>query len=223
MPAFLDEVFDPFYVAASANMADYAFGQLFRAPAYYPHQKLDVWRPKTLDVKLGTASDFNIETGAKDAFRRSLPYSSPPLKTDEEFIALKAKPRPVILVQPPDPALLAVKKGNYGGKVVRHLCPVALVYSAEDDAGNSKFHPEFIERVRRLEYRQFLFLPKGGPLVFDSIARLDEIQSIAENQLEPTKCALSKEVCDILRPQVSFFFTGLSGKEFAEWASLLQS
>ena len=72
----MDEVFDPFYVAASSNVADYAFGQLFRAPAYYPHQKLDVWRPKDLDVKLGIASDFNIETGAKDAFRRSLPYSS---------------------------------------------------------------------------------------------------------------------------------------------------
>ena len=222
MAAFLDEVFDPFYTAASVNVADYAFGQFFRAPAYYPHQKLDIWRPKNVDVKLGIASDFNITTGVADAFRRSLPLSSPPLKTDEEFIALKAKPRPVILIQPPDPALLAIKKAGYSGKVVRHLCPVVLVYSAEDDAGNSKFDPEFIERVRRLEYRQFLFLPKGGPLSLDSIARLDEVQSIAENQLEATKFALAKEVCDILRSQASYFFTGLSGKEFGGWASLLK-
>lgn len=82
---------------------------------------------RTSNVKLGIASDFNIAARAKDAFRRSLPYSSPPLKTDQEFIALKAKPRPVILIQPPDPSLLAVKKGNYGGKVVRHPCPVVLV------------------------------------------------------------------------------------------------
>jgi hypothetical protein len=128
----------------------------------------------------------------------------------------------VILIQPPDPALLAVKKARYAGKVVRHLCPVLLVYSAEDDAGNSKFDPEFLERIRRLEYRQFLFLPKGGPLTVDSIARLDELQSVAENQLEPTKFALSKEICDILRSQVSYFFTGLSGKEFGDWASLLR-
>jgi hypothetical protein len=136
---------------------------------------------------------------------------------------LKAKPRPVILVQPPDPALLAVKKSGYAGRVVRRLCPVVLVYSAEDDAGNSKFDQEFIDRIRRLEYRQFLFLPKGGPLSVDSIARLDEVQSIAENQLESTKFALAKEVCDILRSQVSYFLTGLSGKEFGGWASLLKS
>lgn len=222
MAAFLDEVFDSFYTAASTNVADYAFGQFFRAPAYYPHQKLDIWRPTNIDAKLGIASDFNIETAGSDAFRRSLPYSNPPLKTDEEFIALKAKPRPVILIQPPDPALLAIKKAGYAGKVVRHLCPVVLVYSAEDDAGNSKFDADFVERIRRLEYRQFLFLPKGGPLALDSIARLDEVQSIAENQLEPTKFALAKEVSDILRSQASYFFTGLSGKEFAGWASLLK-
>ncbi len=222
MSAFLDEVFDPFYSAASADLADYAFGQFFRAPAYYPHQKLDIWRPKNVDVRLGIASDFNVTTAGQDAFRRSLPYSSPPLKTNEEFIAIKAKPRPVILIQPPDPSLLEVKKVGYAGKVVRHLCPVAVVYSAEDDAGNSKFDLEFIERIRRLEYRQFLFLPKGGPLTVDSIARLDELQSIAINQLEATKFSLSREVCDVLRSQVSYFFTGLSGQEFAGWADLLK-
>ncbi len=222
MAAFLDEVFEPFYTAASTNLADYGFGQFFKCPAYYPHQQLDIWRPRNLDVKLGIASDFNLTTAGRDAFCRSLPFSSPPLKTNEEFIGLKAKPRPVILIQPPDPALLAVKKAGYAGTVVRHLCPVLLVYSAEDDAGNSKFDPEFLERIRRLEYRQFLFLPKGGPLTVDSIARLDEVQSVAENQLEPTKFALSKEICDILRSQVSYFFTGLSGKEFGDWASLLR-
>ena len=70
MAAFLDEVFDSFYTAASTSVADYAFGQFFRAPAYYPHQKLDIWRPKNLDVKLGIASDFNIATAGSDARRR---------------------------------------------------------------------------------------------------------------------------------------------------------
>jgi len=172
--SFIDEVFDPFYLAASKTPADYSFGHIFTTSAYYPHQKLEVWRPKNLDSKLGLASDFNI-IAAGDAFRRSPPYAVPPLKTNEEFIALKAKPRPVILIQPPDPVLLKIKKGGYSGKIVRHLCPVALVYSAEDEAGNSKFPPDFVDRVRRLEYRQFLFLPSGGPILVDSIARLDEI------------------------------------------------
>ncbi|MBZ5522454.1 MAG: hypothetical protein LAP21_09465 [Acidobacteriia bacterium] len=220
--AFLDEVFQPFYTAAPTHLADYAFGQIFRAPAYYPHQRLDIWRPKIIDTRLGIASDFNITTAGADAFQRALPFSSPPLKTNEEFIALKSKPRPVILIQPPDPALVSVKRTGYAGKVVRHLCPVALVYSAEDDAGNSKFDTEFLERIRKLEYRQFLFLPKGGPITVDSIARLDEVQSVAVNQLAPSQFALSKEVTDIVRSQVSYFFTGLSGREFGEWATLLR-
>jgi hypothetical protein len=185
--AFIDEVFDPYYGAASKKPLDYAFGQIFNAPAYYPHQKLEVWRPKHLDAKLGLASDFSITT-AGDAFRRSQPYSVPPLKTNEEFITLKAKPRPVILIQP-----------------------------------NSKFQPDFVDRVRRLEYRQFLFLPKGGPILVDSIARLDEIQSVAESQLLPTGYSLADDVSEILRSQVSFFFTGLSGGEFAGWAALLKA
>jgi hypothetical protein len=222
LAAFLDEIFEQFYTSATVDLASRAFGQFFRAPAYYPHQKLDIWRPSSVDVKLGIATNFNITGAGQDAFRRALPYSNPPLKTNEEFIALKAKPRPVILIQPPDPELTKVKKAGYAGKVVRHLCPVVLVYSAEDDAGNSKFDLEFIDRVRRLEYRQFLFLPKGGPLTVDSIARLDEVQSIAENQLEPTKFALTTEICNILRSQVSYFFTGLSGKDFGDWAALLR-
>jgi hypothetical protein len=222
VPSFIDEVFDPFYTSASKRPADYSFGQIFTVPAYYPHQKLEVWRPKSLDAKLGIATDFQITT-ANDVFRRPLPYSVPRLKTNEEFIALKAKCRPVILVQPPDPSLLQIKKSGYSGKVVRHLCPVALVYSAEDEAGNSKFSPDFLERVRRLEYRQFLFLPQGGSILVDSIARLDEIQSVAESQLWPTGFSLSDDVREILRSQVSFFLAGLSGDEFAGWAALLNT
>jgi hypothetical protein len=54
------------------------------------------------------------------------------------------------------------------------------------------------------------------------IARLDELQSVVVNQLEATKFALAREVCDVLRSQVSYFFTGLSGQDFAGWADLLK-
>jgi hypothetical protein len=218
----LDEVFDPFYTPASKEKETYSFGQMFWCPAYYPHQNVAIWRPKHFDVKLGTARDFNIQASAADCFSRALPYTDPVLETNEEFIAIKAKPRPVILIQPPDPSLLAIKKGHYPAKIVRHLCPVVLVYSAVNEVGDSKFPPEFVERVRRLEYRQFIFLPKGGPLAVDSIARLDEIQSVAEGQLEPTKFALAAGVCKVLKSQVSYFYSGLSGNEFVEWAALLK-
>ena len=222
MPAFLDEVLDPFYTSASKAKERYTFGQLFWCPAYYPHQNLSVWRPSAFDPKLGTARDFNIQTSVGDPFRRSLPYTDPVLETNEEFIAIKAKPRPVILLQPPDPSLVTIKKSSYSARIARHLCPVLLIYSVVNEVGDSKFPPEFIERVRRLEYRQFLFLPKGGPITVDSLARLDEVQSVAENQLAPTEVALSADVCKVLKSQVSYFYSGLSGNEFVEWAALLK-
>jgi hypothetical protein len=222
LPTFLDEVFGSFYATAPTAKHEYSFGQFFWIPAYYPHQRLEIWRPDQVNQQLGTASDFNIRSGLGDAFRRQIPYAFPALKTDEEFIVIKGKHRPVILLQPPDPALQAIKTGGYSGKIVRHLCPVALIFSVADDVGNSKFSPEFLERVRRLEYPQFLFLPKGGPLMVDSLVRLDEIQSVTESQLNPTGFGLAKEVHDIFRSQVSFFLSGLSGKEFTDWASELR-
>jgi hypothetical protein len=222
LPAFLDEVLDPFYAPAAKAKESYSFGQLFRCSAYYPHQNLSVWRPRLFDPKLGTARDFNIQSSVGDSFRRTLPYTDPVLETNEEFIAIKAKPRPVILLQPPDPSLVAIKKGTYPAKIVRHLCPVVLVYSAVNEVGDSKFPPEFVERIRRLEYRQFMFLPKGGAITVDSIARLDEIQSVSENQLDPTEYALSDAVCKVLRSQVGYFYSGLSEDEFVEWAALLK-
>ena len=67
-----------------------------------------------------------------------------------------------------------------------------------------------------------MFLPKGGPITVDSLARLDEVQSVADGQLEPTEFALSADVCKVLMSQVSYFYSGLSGDEFAMWAALLK-
>lgn len=219
---FLDELFSPALIASPTRKDQYAFGQIFRVAAYYPHQKLDIWRPKDLDEKLGIAYNFRIEVAGRDAFARDVAWNNPPLERNEEYIALKGKKRPCILIQPPDPALLKIEKGPYSGKIVRHLATVILMYSVEDEVGDAKFPPEFLERVRRLEYKQFMFLATEGPITRDSLVRLDCAQSVAEAQLEPTGFALCQDIAAILRSQLSFFQTGLSAKEFADWASELQ-
>ena len=50
-----------------------------------------------------------------------------------------------------------------------------------------------------------MFLPKGGPITVDSLARLDEVQSVAESQLEPTQFALSADVCKVAEVEVVTF------------------
>ncbi len=222
--AFLDEVFSPLIAAgAPTNQKDFAFGQVFRAAMYYPHQRLEIWRPANLDQQLHIASNFNIATNPPDAFRKILPYSYPPLKTEEEFIALKAKKRPVVLIQPPDPSLAQVPKVSMGIKVERHLCVVAPVFGLTNPEGYSRASDEFLGRVRRLEYPQFLFLTKGGPVTEDSLVRLDELQSVAIQNLEHTGSSLSADATSIFRSQVSFFMGGSDGGDFAKCRELLAS
>jgi len=205
----------------SAPYTPLAFGQIFRVPAYYPHSRLQVWRPKVFDRNLSIASDFNLEV-PKDAFARQLPYSAPPLATNEEFLGIKAKKRPVILVQPPDPKLATVPPIRGGAKLVRNIAPVGLLYSAVDAAQMSKCDTAFLYRVRLLEYPQFLFIPSSGPVVVDSLARFDELQSVDVGNLEPTGYSLNPEIVGILKSQVSFLLTGLAGEAFQQWAAQLR-
>src|SRR5262249_46606556 len=153
---------------------------------YYPHQLLEIWRPDDIDPKLGLAKNFNIKSGQPDAFSRSLALTNPHLATDEEFLALRAKKRPVLLIKPPDPELLKISKGPFSGQIVRNLATVALFYSVENAVGDAKFSQEFLDRVRRLEHMQFMFFRKGGPLALDSLLRLDCVQSVSEAQLVPS-------------------------------------
>ena len=63
-----------------------------------------------------------------------LPVSYPtpfrPSRRMEEFLGIKAKKRPVILVHPPDPKLATVRPIRGGAKLVRNLaqsvCCIAL-------------------------------------------------------------------------------------------------
>jgi hypothetical protein len=221
LPTFLDELFTPFCIKLTAPSPPLAFGQIFRVPAYYPHTRLQVWRPKIFDRKLNTACDFNLEV-PKDAFVRQFPYSYPPLATNEEFLGTKAKRRPVILIQPPDPKLTTVPAVKGGGKLVRNLAPVGLLYSVVNAAQMSKYAAAFLDRVRLLEYPQFLFIPSSGPILVDSLARFDELQSVDVANLEPTGYSINPEVIAILKSQLSFFLTGLTGQAFQEWATLLR-
>ena len=218
---FIDELITPFIVkGAPTDQKAFAFGQIFKAPVYYPHQRLELWRPDIVDQRLHTARNFNITAGVPDEFKRPLPYSFPPLETNEEFIALRAKIRPVVLIQPPDAALAEVPKVSMGIKLERHLCVVAPAFGLENAEGYSKVPDEFLQRVRRLEYPQFCFLAKGGPLTKDSLVRLDELQSIAINHLQPTGFALSAEALSLFRSQVSLFTGGSDGSEFAGYRDL---
>jgi hypothetical protein len=225
---FIDEWFEKdFYKQLPLgyhSQANFAFGQLFWTHAYYPHENLELWRP-VIDPNEPTktiASNFRIAPAGKDAFKRTLPLHVPKLETNEEFLVVRAKRRPVVLVQPEAPLIAADNKG-YRGKVQRRRCLVAQVFGlADPKTGNPEFSPTFVDRVRKMEFPQLCFLPKqAGLLDVDSMLRLDELQSVFTPHLDPTQVALGDEMGKVLMGQWRLLVAGVGPSEYTQLRELL--
>ncbi|HEY6328093.1 MAG TPA: hypothetical protein VI756_02060, partial [Blastocatellia bacterium] len=104
-----------------------------------------------------------------------------------------------------------------------HLCNVAQIFSVVDPAtGAQKFDPTFIDRVRLLEYPEFMFLPRQtGVLTVDSLLRLDEVQSVFTSNLTPLEHALEEEPIEILKDQLQLLVTGRTRSYFNQIRELL--
>ena len=223
MPIFLDDLIGNFYEPVGSRFrATYERGQLFWIHIGYAREDLQLWRPSGLDASQTSASNFTIEQAGKDAFSRPLPLYTPRLEIREEFIVVRAKKRPVILVSPspPDPGISPMRKG---GKIYRPLCVVAPVYSLVNrDTEQVKYPQPFIDRVRMLTYPEFLFLPEvSGVLRCDSYARLSEIQAVYQPHLEPCNLRLREEIRRILEGQMQYLISGSYGGEFQEYREQL--
>jgi hypothetical protein len=113
--------------------ANFTFGQLFWTHAYYPHENLELWRPvpNPDEPTKSIAQVFQLQSAGKDAFSRRFPLHVPPLETNEEFIVVRAKIRPVILLQPEGELPTADNKG-YRGRFHRRRCLVGQVFGLSD-------------------------------------------------------------------------------------------
>jgi hypothetical protein len=225
---FIDEWFaDGFYKKLPLgyhNDANFCFGQIFWTHAYYPHENLELWRP-ILDPTEPTktmASQFRITAAGKDAFARGLPLHVPKLETNEEFLVIRAKVRPVILIQSEMP-IAGVDNRGYRGKIQRRRTLVAQVFGLADAATKEpQFNPAFVNRVRKMEFPQLMFLPeKAGVFSVDSMLRLDEAQSVFVPQLDAKQVCLGDEVATILRYQLAFLQTGTGPNDYTELREFL--
>lgn len=202
------------------------FGQIFVTHAYYLHENLQFFRPvfdpteKTKTI----AELFRIEAAGQDAFSRSFPLGVPKLESNEEFLVIRAKRRPVVLLQTESPLLKGLNQG-YRGKLQRHLCLVAQIFSLVDArTGIAKFDQALVDRIRMLEFPQFMFLPKvAGALSVDSLLRLDELQSAFANQLKPYRVALNDEPAEILRQQFRLLLTGEADAAYIQLREFLMT
>lgn len=216
---FIDEWFDgSFFKNLSVSEKNsFSFGQFFWTHAYYPHEHLELWRPipDPNEPTQTLASIFQIQAAVQDAFRRAIPLQTPKLETNEEFLLIRAKRRPVILIQPEIFIPSTVNRG-FRGRVHRSRCTVAQIFGLEDpQTGRAEFSQIFVDRVRQMEYPQLMFLPKKpGLFQVDSLLRLDELQSVFTPHLDPTQFALTDDVSTILRDQLQFLLTGKGPNDY---------
>lgn len=180
--------------------------------------------PSTDEPTKTLAREFQLQAAGKDAFRRACPLHVPKLETNEEFIVIRAKRRPVILMQGGSSLNESDNKG-FRGRLQRRRCLVAQVYGLSDVVTERmEFNPALIDRVRRMEFPELVFLPKrSGFLEVDSMLRLDEMQSVFRPHLEAIPLALSEELCEILRHQFQFLITGRAPSPYTELREMLLS
>lgn len=204
---FLDEVFDPYYVPiGSGYRSSYLFGQFFWTHRLYTLENLEFWRPVDYDETKTSATQFHITPSTKDAFNRPTPLHTPKLDVDEEFVVLRAKIRPVILITPA-PKRITLQQIRGGGRVHRNLAVVAPLYSVEAKDGKAKFSIDLIDRIRSLEFPHFFFCPHH-PLIRNSICRLDSIQTSFLGHLKPLDLRLCDDVLEVFKGQLEHYMTG---------------
>jgi hypothetical protein len=196
---------------------NFTFGQIFWTHAYYAHENLEFWRPHfdNAEPTRTIASKFVMTPRCADAFSRAYPLHAPKLEVDEEFIVIRAKRRPVILLRAEQP-WADMRTAGYRGKVQRKRCWVAQIFGLVDGkTGRPEFSPDFVNRVRKMEFPELLFLRSKTPvLAVDSILRLDEFQSVFTPHLEPTQYALGDSLCRLLKEQLGFLINNEGPNEY---------
>ena len=184
------------------SSAEPEFGDIFFAEAYYAHENAEFFRAVSFeDNKTAThAKYFRIQT--EKPFQHGIPLHTPKLETDEEFIVVRAKIRPVVLLQP-HIEITDIDTTGFKSPLYRKQSLVAQVFSVHHPVTKKpKFPPEFLERIQQAEYSHLLYLPayKEG-VTTDSILRLDACQSVFTARLQATGLTLHRDAKDLLRSQ----------------------
>jgi hypothetical protein len=212
---FIDEIIGHYY----SNIGDdykssLKPGQIVWSYFLYNFENLEFWRPADLDDTCARATLFNICSSVADQFNRKKPLIHPHLEVNEEFIVIRAKRRPAIIITLPPPEI-SITPIRGGRKVNLKLCLLAPVFSLEDIHGNAKYPPDLVNRVRKLEYPHFFFLPacyQAG--IRNSLCRFDRIFSIFVTHLEPVNLCLIGEAFDIFFSQLKCYLTGTIEGDF---------
>jgi hypothetical protein len=212
---FIDDIISDYYSEIGKSYkSSLKPGQIIWSYFLYGYNDLDVWRPAVLDSSNTIATKFEINSSPSNKFKKSIPLSSPPLAVNEEFVVVKAKPRPAILITLPAPSI-HIQHFRKGGKINIDSCLMAPLFSLEDDYGRTKYPEEFINRVRKLIYPHLFFLPKDERInLKNSLCRFDRISPVYTTHIEKEKICLHKEIADIYFSQLQCYLMNIFNGDY---------
>lgn len=158
-------------------------GQLIKAYVPYvdqiPNVLVPTGRKEATQHNTATYSIGPLAIG-KHSKRSNLPVAGVPVPIGEELTVYRAKKRPMLVIGGgyTIPENLRRGKPKYQTAPTILAAPFYGIAHSQDRAG---YNPEFVDRVRRCEYRHYIWdnLPFGGGE--ESLLRLDHMQPIGDH------------------------------------------
>ncbi len=145
------------------------------------------------------------------------PIAHPPVRKQEEFLAVKGKVRPAIIVSRPNSEIPKHQLDLHPFPESYVVAPAYGFAGKEDE----EYNPEFIARVREFEYHQFFYLPPSDQFgIVESFARLDRVQCIAKRQLRERIATLTPQAFDTLKNMFRFYFWGPPDEEIETFRAI---
>lgn len=154
-------------------------GCIYKAPIFYIQTEMVVARP-LYNGEPDHVLPADIVAAPRDLFRHRA-YPQLRLAADEEFVIVKTKQRPVIVLS--------------ANEVNAHSDSVLVVplYSA------ANYRPEFVQRVQEREYPGFVYLATDANLGRKAaIVRFDHLQSVAQSLLIPKPLSATRAMLTLL-------------------------
>ena len=162
---------------------------------------------RVLDRALFKVEPFAMGTPHPPA---QLPVPAMPRARGEDFLAIKGKYRPALIVSAGGPELPGELRR---GAPRRHTATTLLLapyFTADQNGTRAGYRPEFVDRVRRGEYPHFCWdkLPLGG--AGESLLRLDYLFPVPKERtaVELLPHRLAPEGLAILDDWLTWLFTG---------------
>ncbi|SCM69911.1 hypothetical protein [Desulfovibrio sp. 86] len=149
----------------------------------------------------------------------NLPIAAVPCFPGEILTVGRGKRRPVLILAGPGTAVEEHLRQKASRAKFAPVYLVAPYYSVDSGGIREGFKPEFVQRVRSLQYTQFFWDSLPHERGHSAILRLDHIQPIEPSvaSLRPLPWILSEEAQTVLTDAIRLHLSGLPPEQDSIW------